>query len=153
MKLLRLTILIGILVSLFGCSANGKKFENIVPAKENSGVVYLFRPWVLAAGATAPIIMINGAGEYKLKNGGYYRFELPSGIHRFEVMERIDPASWKKWRKHGISIDVQNGREHYIYYKVTGSIGLSTMTFKFGFNEVDEEIAIPMLLETKALMH
>lgn len=150
-------LLISLLTSI-GCSATGPKFTNIVEPVNDNAVAYVFRPWKYVAGATYPVILVNNQDEYKLKNGSYFRIELPPGNHNFSIKDRFDWVSWKTWKKQEIELNMRANGIYYIAFSIslddmrttyaTPQVAVTTIKTTNHFIQVEEEVALSLLKNT-----
>ncbi len=77
---LRILILIATLV-ISGCAATGPAYSELKPIRENTGILYIYRPAKFLNSAVSPGIIIDEQEYAVLPHGGYMVFELDAGIH------------------------------------------------------------------------
>ena len=78
---LTLSLAIGVSLTLAGCGANGPDFKGFQKTKPNKGLIYIYRPLSLGAGAKDYIVV--DAQNKKvigiLENGSYLKYDTNLG--------------------------------------------------------------------------
>ncbi len=83
--LLRVTTLIVLVFSLYGCGASGPIYKQYSPQNNDSAIVYIYRPSRSVNCCVAPAVYVNDSKKASLKNGGYLVYELAAGKHKITV--------------------------------------------------------------------
>jgi len=82
-----LTIIIVVLIS--GCTATGKNFSGVVLPSEGNSVLYILRRYNFTGAAYCPPMQIDEVDIGCLKNDGFIRHELTSGLHEIKIRKRF----------------------------------------------------------------
>lgn len=100
---------------LAGCGATGAKFSEIKSPPSSTGAIYVYRLSNFVAGASAPILVIDGKEVANLRNGGYIRRELAPGHHVVELKNGgIDSSK----RPVAVDVVVQSGTAQFFRYTI-----------------------------------
>ncbi len=87
-----LTLSLGIVASLIlaGCGANGPAFKGFEKAKPNKGLIYVYRPLSLGAGAKDYIVVDvqNKKVIGILENGSYLKYDTTPGKKSIAIYEK-----------------------------------------------------------------
>lgn len=146
---------LAVCVGVTGCAATGPVFSPLLPATENIGALYLYRPEAFAMSVLSAVFEVDGRTVATLENNGYAAVRLPAG--RYDVTHQ-----WKarllgnsKLEKQPISrvIEVRPGKAAYVRLTaealvVTGGARMNTQ-FTWDIQEVPEEVALPEIQKTR----
>ena len=80
-----LSIMLGFLLILSGCSATGERFSQVNEFPKEASTLYIFRESKFFNSAYCPAMYLNDEKIGCLKNGGYIRHKLQPGLHLLEV--------------------------------------------------------------------
>lgn len=121
MKKYKIILVISILSALVGCAAPGPIFEPLAQ-KEESAVLYIYRPSKFAGGGTYPHIYIDGKEKFPLRNGGYLSFYLSPGEYTIE-------SKGKDWKwdlpDSSVKVTLEKGEIYYIKLDYDSDIGFT----------------------------
>ncbi len=99
------------LLILTGC-ATGPKFLAAPEPESDKSLIYIYRPWLLVAGAGSPTIHINDEFTVDLTNGGYTRVTVsPGGAYlRIKPPPTIFQVDWSG----SVFVDTKPGETYYV---------------------------------------
>jgi hypothetical protein len=98
---------------LAGCSASGPLFKEISVSEKNNGLIFLYRPYKLAAILQSPEVFIDEKHLCDLHNDSYCKIELGSGKHNLSI------NTWVSTLNRGtVIVDVQPAKTIFISYDI-----------------------------------
>lgn len=115
----KIALLFGSLLFLAGCTAGGPKFSGLTDievSKESSkSYIYIYRDNKFAGSAGIQPVSLDRNFCVKLKNGGYWRFEVEPGQHTIESLP-VDFLDRRERPK--ISFSTSAGEVVFVKYSI-----------------------------------
>lgn len=133
-----------ILLSLFGC-ASGPRFQSLVEADENKGVLYILRPSSIGF-LDGVEIEVNGKEVGEVRAKGYKVIHLDKGVQSV-----IFPIGFGQiGNEVGFDISIDPGQRYFYVYDISmGNViaypGMAAISLKNGIAEISEEQALVIL--------
>lgn len=98
---------------LTGCSATGPLFKEDSVSNKNNGLIFLYRPYKLAAMLQSPEVFIDEKHLCDLHNNTYCKIELGAGKHNLTI------STWVSTLNRGtIVVNVQPSRTLFLSYDI-----------------------------------
>lgn len=98
---------------LTGCSVSGPLFKEVSVSKKTNGLIFLYRPYKLAAILQSPEVFVDEKHICDLHNQSYCKIELGAGKHNLSI------NTWVSTLNRGtIVIDVQASKTLYLSYDI-----------------------------------
>ena len=92
-----------------GCAA-GRGFEFRKPESYDTGIIYLYRPFVWEGLPASPVILLNDVPQGNLRTRGYMDFDVKPGLYMIET--KGNNRSWTT--KESIGVNVTGGSVVFI---------------------------------------
>jgi len=133
-----------------GCSATGPKFSELEPVGNSTATVYVYRPWMMLDGATAPTVQIDSIDTFDIKNGGFKVLNLDSGTHKLTIKKGSLLSNWRA-DEMSLNYDFKSGQRYFFRLlsdtsKANYMLGVMTIANDaYSFGLVSEEFAIKEL--------
>ncbi|CAH0990981.1 hypothetical protein SIN8267_01082 [Sinobacterium norvegicum] len=139
--------------ALSGCTASGPKFSGLSESEltpdSKKSYIYLYRDNQFVGSAGVQPASIDNNICVKLKNGGYWSFEVESGQHTVAL---LPTASFDKFKKPEITFPVAEGEVVFVKHTLnmddlvvtnaiimaSGTIGLAVIEPSFALNELQK---------------
>jgi hypothetical protein len=113
MRRFALTLFVGLVALLGGCSATGPAFTEQPEAPKDRATVYVYRPSAFVNSGNAPNLFVNDVDHGQLWNAGYIPLSLPAGRTRLLLQ-----GSKLKWGLDPIetTIVTEAGKTYYVRF-------------------------------------
>lgn len=86
-----LTLLLGIAMATWftGCGSTGPKFNGFSKAKQNKGLLYIYRPWSMGSGGRSFVVydLTSKTKIGVLSNGSYLKYDVSPGKKTIRVLD------------------------------------------------------------------
>lgn len=118
---LNLTYIVIFLVSLSGCLATGKKFNELLPITNDRALVYVYHPRDAQFGSTeADFLYLNGEEVFRFTHEGYSYFYLEPGTHKFQIRLSTFFVATEQVKQE-LELKVDAGETYFVrYYEQSG---------------------------------
>jgi hypothetical protein len=144
----RVSLVMGTLVLLAGCSATGPAFQEAGVAAMDKATVYVYRPSSLVNSGSAPNLFVNEVDHGPLWNAGYIPLSLPPG----EISVVLKGEKWK-WGLPAISTKarIEGGKSYY--FRMGNMVDFADYSGSGNKDSTSSRVVTPMLGSTIQIQH
>lgn len=106
-----------IVIALSGCLAQGPMFARPKIEPGSNPIIYVYRPCAFTGAAATTYVEVDGAEARGLKTCGYLEFQVASGPHKIQKVNK----GFQSWGSPEpvVMIEATAGRIYYIRYSGT----------------------------------
>jgi hypothetical protein len=148
MKKKWVSLVMGPVVLIAGCSATGPAFQEAGVAPKDKATVYVYRPNSLVNSGNAPNLFVNEVDHGPLWNAGYIPLSLPPG----EISVVLKGDKWK-WGLPPISTKARIEAGKSYYFRMGNMVDFADYSGSGNKESTSSRVVTPVLGSTIQIQH